>query len=183
MTRPKIILLALFSCSAAALGAAHLLPTKLEVERSVHLEQAPDLVYSYINNPTEWPNWSMLNRKHDPSVIHLYGGPFEGKGARLQWSGDKLGNGQVLFTESISPNTIVYQQQITGETDHVRGYFTMEAERGGTRLTWRQQATLPPTLLAKVKGVLLKHRLEQEQEAGLSGLKTLLDSKSKKKTT
>ncbi|GHA59273.1 SRPBCC family protein [Pontibacter akesuensis] len=183
MRLPKIGLIALLGLSAAAYGAAYLLPTQLEVERSIHLVQEPALVYRYLNNPTEWPNWSAINRKDDPSVIHLYGGPFEGKGARLQWSGDEVGNGHIIFTESTSPSSLVYQQYLPGANDTVQGYFTVQPERDGTLLTWRQNASLAQTFEGKLKGIMLKRRMQQEQEKGLMGLKILLENQSKKKTS
>ncbi|GAB3814678.1 hypothetical protein GCM10028895_08000 [Pontibacter rugosus] len=137
----KIVLLALVALSAAGYGATFFLPTAFEVERSIYLQHSPEEVYRYLNNPTEWPNWSAVNKQTDPTVIHLYGGSFEGKGARLQWSGDKLGNGQVVLTESINPSSITYLQSLQDVADSVQGFFTIAPERGahslsGSRKLW-----------------------------------------------
>ncbi|WP_266205600.1 SRPBCC family protein [Pontibacter kalidii] len=170
----RIVLIALPVSAALIIGASHFLPSEIVVQQSVFLQQAPEEVYPYLNNPTEWQNWSVLNKAHDPSMIHLYGGPVQGKGARLQWSGDRVGDGQLIFTESIQPTTIAYRQSQPDDTAAILGVFTLQAHNGGTQLVWQQQTTLRQNPMAKLLGVLQKYRMQQEAERGLQGLQKLL---------
>ncbi|WP_073851198.1 SRPBCC family protein [Pontibacter flavimaris] len=170
----RIVLLALPVSAAVLLGASHFLPAEIDVQQAVFLQQPPEEVYPYLNNPTEWQRWSVLNKQHDPSMIHLYGGPLQGKGARLQWSGDRIGDGQLLFTESIQPGTIAYRQSQPGDTSAILGIFTLQAHKGGTQVVWRQQTALRQTPLAKLQGVLQKYKMRTEAEKGLQGLQKLL---------
>ncbi|WP_025605421.1 SRPBCC family protein [Pontibacter actiniarum] len=176
-------LLSLLLLLAAAIGFPYLLPTQISVQQSIYLQEPPEEVYPYLNNPTQWEHWSVLSKRHDPSIIHLYGGPLEGKGSRLQWSGDRAGNGYIHFTESISPSTITYLQTEKENPAGLQGAFYLNPAAEGTKVTWRQQVGLADTPLARLQGALRKYKMQQEQEQGLLGLKALLESKSKKRAS
>ncbi|WP_276495938.1 SRPBCC family protein [Pontibacter litorisediminis] len=177
----KFSLLALpLGAAAAVFGAAYFLPSEIEVQQSVYLQQPPEVIYPYLNNPTEWGHWSVLNKENDPSMIHLYGGPLQGKGARLQWSGDRVGEGQLILTESTQPGTIAYRQNNADDTTSVLGTFTLMPARGGTQLVWRQHSVLQQSPLAKLRGVLQKYKMQQDMTQGLQGLQQLVGDRKLK---
>ncbi|CAM3543029.1 SRPBCC family protein [Pontibacter korlensis] len=180
MTWLRNVLIALLVIMSALVGASYFLPDKIEVQQTMLLRQSPEEVYPYLNNPTEWQHWSVLNKTNDPSMIHLYGGPLQGKGARLQWSGDKVGNGQLVFKESVEPSMIIYEQILTDDSASIHGSFTLASVSGGTQVSWSQQTVLKQTPIAKFFGLLQKHKMEQEVIQGLQGLHTLLQNKGKK---
>lgn len=176
------VLLPLPVLLAAAAGAAYyLLPAELEVQQTIVLQAPPEEVYALLDNPMEWQKWSVLNKQEDPSLIHLYGGPMAGTGARMQWSGDRVGNGQVVFTESISPSSLSYRQSENGAAENILGSFTLAPVAGGTQVVWRQQAAVGQNPWQKLLGAVQKYRKQDEVEKGLLGLKTLLLNNSKKK--
>ncbi|GAA4445296.1 hypothetical protein GCM10023188_48250 [Pontibacter saemangeumensis] len=176
------VLLPLPVLLAAAAGAAYyLLPAELEVQQAIVLQAPPEEVYALLDNPMEWQKWSVLNKQEDPSMIHLYGGPMAGAGARMQWSGDRVGNGQVVFTESISPSSLTYRQSENGAAENILGSFTLAPVAGGTQVVWKQQAVVGQSPWQKVLGAVQKYRKQDEVEKGLLGLKTLLLNNSKKK--
>ena len=176
-----IVLISLLILLAALTGASYQLPTQLEVQQSIVLNAAPEEVFTLLDNPTEWQKWSVLNKQADPSIIHLYGGPMYGPGARMQWSGDRAGNGQVVFTESISPQQLTYLQSEESDTNKLEGTFTLQPVEGGTQVVWRQQAPVGEYPWQRVKGVLQQYKKQEEAAQGLLGLKTLLQHSSKKK--
>lgn len=173
----RYVLIALPLGAAAIYGASYFLPTEIEVQQAVYLQLPAEEVYPYLNNPAKWQEWSLLNKENDPSMIHLYGGPMQGKGARLEWSGDKVGNGQILLTESTQPNTIAYRQSAPDNASAILGTFILIPTKGGTNVVWRQQTVLPQSSLAKLHGVLRKYKMKQEAEQGLQGLQKLLGVK------
>lgn len=176
----RIILIAVPAGAAAILGASYFLPSEIEVEQSVFLLQSPDEVYPILNNPVEWQHWSVLNKQNDPSMINLYGGPVYGKGARLQWSGDKVGDGQLVFTESVQPSSILYRQTQPADTSAIRGTFELAPREGGTQLSWRQQTTLAHNPIARLQGVLQKYKMQQEVARGLQGIQKHLGARKLK---
>lgn len=176
------VLLPLPLLLAAAAGAAYyLLPTKLEVQQRIVLQAPPEEVYALLDNPMQWEKWSVLNKQEDPSMIHLYGGPMAGTGARMQWSGDRVGNGLIVFTESISPSSLTYKQSENSATQSIEGSFTLAPVAGGTQVVWRQHAAVGENPWERLLGAVQKFRKQDEVEKGLLGLKTLLLNNSKKK--
>ncbi|RAU83331.1 SRPBCC family protein [Pontibacter arcticus] len=177
----KVLAPSLLFLGGAAFIAVDYLPEQIEIKKQLVVGADPEQVYTYLQNPTDWPHWSALGKAHDPSVIHLYGGPRTGSGARMQWSGDKLGNGHLVLNETTSPALLTYTQLTNGDTDSTFGVFILTEVKGGTQINWSQRMQLEPTKLAKLKGVLRKYKMEQQQEQGLLGLKTLLLENSKKR--
>lgn len=176
-----IVLLSLLLFTAALAGASFLLPTQLEVRQSMVLPASPEEVYAHLANPMEWEKWTVLNKHTDPSMIYLYGGPMAGTGARMQWSGDKVGNGNVVFTESINPSSLLYTENADDDTSRLQGSFTLEEVTGGTELIWVQQATFGEKPWERIFCMLKTYKKQDEAEKGLLGLKTLLLNNSKKK--
>ena len=168
---------------AASAGASYLLlPTQLEVQQSIVVEAPPEEVYALLENPMLWEKWSVLNKGADPSLIHLYGGPMSGAGARMQWSGDRVGNGLLVFTESTSPSSLTYKQSEHNTANTVEGMITLAPVAGGTQVVWRQQAAVGQSPWERVLGAVQKYRRQREVEQGLLGLKTFFLNNSKKNT-
>ncbi|WP_162053089.1 SRPBCC family protein [Pontibacter pamirensis] len=176
-----IVISSLLVLTAALAGALYQLPTQLEVQQSIVLDATSEEVYTYLDNPMEWEKWTILNKQTDPSMIYLYGGPMAGAGARMKWSGDKVGNGQVVFTGSTSPTSLLYLESDDADTSRLHGSFTLTAVEGGTKLVWRQQATYGENPWDRFSCLLRTYRKQDAAEKGLLGLRTLLLNNSKKK--
>lgn len=176
-----IVILSLLVLLAALAGASYLLPTQLEVQQSIVISASAEEVYARLNNPVEWEKWTVLNKQTDPSMIYLYGGPMAGTGARMQWSGDKTGNGRIVFTESSGPTSLLYVEDSDKDSSRLLGSFTLAAVEGGTELVWRQQAAFGGKPWERVYCLLRTYKKQHEAEQGLLGLKTLLLNNSKKK--
>lgn len=178
-----IVLLSLFVLIAALAGASYLLPTQLEVRQSIVLNASPEEVYVHLSNPMDWEKWTVLNKQSDPTMIYLYGGPMTGAGARMQWNGDKVGNGQVVFTEGTSPSSLEYLESSDHDTSKVQGSFSLAAVEGGTEVVWRQYAAFGDRPWDRIYCLVKTYRKQNEAEKGLIGLKTLLLNNSKKKAS
>ncbi|MCJ8166299.1 SRPBCC family protein [Pontibacter sp. E15-1] len=157
------------------------LPTQMDVEERLVLEASPEEVYALLENPTQWERWSPVNKQADPSMIRLYGGPMAGAGARMQWSGDRVGNGELLITESLRPAQLAYLQHEHKNAGSIQGAITLAPVPGGTQVVWRQQAVVGQYPWGRVQGLLLQRRKQEEAQKGLQNLQTLLVDSSKKK--
>lgn len=177
----KILLFASVLVVAMLYGFSFMLPTSINLEQAVLLNAKPEQVYPLLNNPTEWEKWSPVNKSVDPSMIRLYGGPLSGTGARMQWSGDRVGNGYVLLTESIAPGLVNYTENETEDSLTMIGSFRLEPKQGKTIVYWSQKTSLPDKPLARLKGFILKQRKQTELEEGLNRLRTYLDNTYNKK--
>jgi hypothetical protein len=172
--------LSLLFLAAALCAVSYLLPTKCEVVRTIVVKAAPERVFPYLNNPTEWKNWSAWNRTYDPTMIHMYSGPISGTGAIHTWSGDRIGNGQMVVTQSILPSQLDYQMTREGEENLTKGSFLLAKVNGGTLIIWKQTTPLAANPLARLVGAYRKYKLESELDQGLTGLQQLYVTKSKR---
>ncbi|GAB3195719.1 uncharacterized protein YndB with AHSA1/START domain [Pontibacter aydingkolensis] len=175
----KIVILAIMLLAVALFGASYQMPLQIEVEQSIVLDAKPEQVYTLLENPAEWEQWNAVNTTADPSMIRMYSGPMSGSGARMEWSGDKVGTGVVVFTESIIPNRLTYRQSDKSSSDTTNGIFTLEqVEDGHTKLHWRQTATVKDEPIARLFGAWQKYKKQEELDKGLSGLKSILLKKA-----
>ncbi|WP_114779043.1 SRPBCC family protein [Botryobacter ruber] len=174
-------LLILLLVAAVALGAySFTLPATCVVEYSTVLQASPERIITYLNNPTQWENWSVWSKRNDPDIVHMYGGPLAGAGARHSWISDKCGSGQRVFTESNQPFVLTFEQTAAGETDTTAGTILLEKVPEGTRLVWRQTTSFDDNKLQRLKRAWRKYKTGKEVEQGLSGLQALLGQTQKK---
>jgi uncharacterized protein YndB with AHSA1/START domain len=157
------------------------LPLKVEIEQGALLDAKPHQVFAVLNDPTLWEKWSPVNKTVDPSMIRLYSGPLSGVGARMKWSGDKVGSGQIILTESITPEMISYKEYETGSSVNLEGAFYVKSVEGGTFVTWKQFAEIEDSPLEKLKGIWVKYRRQKETERGLARLVAAFDKSALKK--
>ncbi|QCR21297.1 SRPBCC family protein [Pontibacter sp. SGAir0037] len=179
----KLFLLLLLLAAALSAYAYYFLPRQTEVRQAIFIEATPEQVYRYIHNPTQWELWTPWNKANDPSLIHMYGGPWSGAGATHRWSGDKFGNSFILFVESNSPVSLRYEQTIEGTPYKTSGAFQLEKAGDSTQVVWLQTTPLANNPLALVQGAWRKKRIEEEMAAGLNGLKALVVKNSTKRAS
>ncbi|WP_299821784.1 SRPBCC family protein [uncultured Pontibacter sp.] len=172
----KNVFLALVLLAIALFAAAYQMPLQLEVEQSIVLPAKPEQVYKYLENPMQWEKWSALNTAADPTMIRMYGGPLAGAGARMQWSGDKVGTGEVVFTESINPQVLSYTQTDSYLDTVSEGSISLEPATGGnTLIRWKHAAPVKDEPVARLMGYWKKYKKQAELDGGLIRLKSLFE--------
>jgi uncharacterized protein YndB with AHSA1/START domain len=171
----RIILLAIVLLAIALFGASYQLPLQINLEQSIVIEAKPEQVFKLLENPSEWDKWSALNTTEDPSMIRLYGGPMYGTGARMQWSGDRVGNGEITFIESTTPVYLAYKQSDTEFALPTTGSFNLERTNGtNTTVLWKHTALIKDEPLARLLGVWQKHKKQDELDRSLQRLQATL---------
>lgn len=165
---------ALVVLAAGLFGYATLLPRQAFVKQTILVNASPDQVFPYINNPTNWKQWCAWNKKHDPSLIYMYGGPVSGVGARQNWNGDKTGNWHMVFTESTENDRLAYELKQAGQTAKTTGSFTLEESENGTLVTWQQTTPLEDNILDLYKGAYHNYKTEEQILEGLTNLQALI---------
>jgi len=98
----------------------------------------------------------------------------------MQWSGDKVGDGNLQLTASTSPSSIAYVQHETNLPDSVFGEFTLAPATGGTEVTWRQKSAIGTNPVARFIGLYKQYKKQQEVEQGLEGLRMLVLQNTKR---
>ncbi|WP_242928911.1 SRPBCC family protein [Pontibacter vulgaris] len=173
------VFLILMATGVILYGGTFFLPARYEVTQTQLVDATPEQVFSYLNNPTQWPRWTVWSKEKDPTLILMYGGPLSGEGAQQSWSGDMLGESRIIFTQSIKPSTLTYEQTLSIDLK-VWGSFTLEELNQGTRITWQQVTNVPDKPIAKLNAIWQKYKTEEELMESLKGLKELLDQESRR---
>lgn len=177
----KVFLSLLIIVAAFVTVAYFSLPKKSEIKLSIYIDATPEQIYPFINNPTEWEHWSAWNKTKDPTIIHMYGGPWSGAGASHRWSGDKTGNSMMVFKESISPSSLQYEQTQDSSPHKTIGSFELEEVAGRTRVVWHQVTPFENTPMAVLMGNWRKQKTEEELTESLRGLQTLVSKNTLKR--
>ncbi|MCC9168835.1 SRPBCC family protein [Pontibacter harenae] len=177
---PKVLLSLLFVAVCLYMGA-YLLPKQYEVTHAELMDDDPSQIYPLISNPTEWEKWSAWNKENDPSLIHMYGGPLAGAGARHRWSGDKVGSSEMIFTQSLEAEMLGYEQMQDDDTLKTKGKILLRKAAEGTEVVWTQVSPLNNHPIALVKGLWQKRKAQKDLQQSLAGLKTLVYNNSKKR--
>ena len=107
------------------------------VQRSLHVDAAPERVHEQIADFHRWTAWSPWEDV-DPALERRYAGPDSGPGAVYLWSGNRrAGRGRMEVTESVPPTHV--RVDLTFEKPfkaHNDTWFTVEPDGAGCRVTW-----------------------------------------------
>lgn len=155
-----------------------LLPTKFQVEKSTFINAKPAEVFAYLNNPSQWENWSAWSSNHDPSLSSFYQGPVSGVNSAISWKGEQAGEGKAIITETDPDKQLTLNFYPTIEQEF-QSHFILEPVENGTRLTWKTNGMLPG-YLDRISGIWLKKKLARDFELSLNGLKKIFEPEAKK---
>ena len=157
--------------AAVALG----LPAHVTVNRSV-VNNAPDTaVFSYLNTPHNFADWSPWGVR-DPQLAVSYSGPETGKGAQIQWTSKapSVGTGSMEITES-NPNRHI---DLAVDFNGLDGtaYYDVAPSGSGSKVTWGLSYDSGTSPLKRWKGLMLDRYLGAEFRDGLGKLKDKVES-------
>ena len=96
----KKIVFAIVGLIALVAVIGFLLPSKFEITRTVKVNAPAEYSFEEVNQLDRWNNWSYWNTL-DTSMTITYGDKKAGEGASYSWTGEEVGNGKILITESI----------------------------------------------------------------------------------
>ncbi|MEJ8756684.1 SRPBCC family protein [Pontibacter sp. H259] len=173
------IFVALVVLAAGLFWFSTTLPSTIDIKQQIVIKAEPEQIFPYLNNPTDWKNWTAWNKTYDPSVIYMYGGPQRGVGARQNWSGDITGNWQMVFTQSTEPDSLSYELKQQDSPVKTIGSFILEEKGDSTQVTWLQTTPLENNIIALYKGAWQRSKTEKELMTGLQNLQNLVISTTK----
>lgn len=172
----KTILIAVVVLIAAILIYAATKPDAFRIQRSIGINAPPDKVFGLINDFHSWASWSPWEKK-DLSMRKIHSGPPQGKGAALDWDGNKdVGTGRMEVLESIPASKIVIKLDFFKPFEaHNTAEFTLTPGAGTTQVTWAMYG--PQPYMMKVMGLFcsMDKMVGKDFEAGLATLKALAE--------
>jgi len=151
-------------------------PDTFRIQRSVKVAAPPDKVFPLINDFHNWHAWSPWEKK-DPAMKKTHSGASQGKGAVLEWDGNKdVGTGRMEALESIPSAKIVIKLDFLKPFEaHNTAEFTVSAAGNVTDVTWAMYG--PQPYMMKVMGLLcsMDKMVGKDFETGLANLKQLVE--------
>jgi hypothetical protein len=170
----KKIAIALVFAVLVTVGVGLALPRAWSLERSIVIARPAAMIYPYLFDLRRWQEWSVWTRAMDPQVRHTYEGPQDGVGAKWLWLGPKMGRGQLEITAADPVSGIELAQALESNEVNARGALRFSVEPEGTRVTWRDEGTLP--LGAGLFRGMVETRLGEHFEASLEKLRRTVEA-------
>ena len=172
----KTILIVVVVLIAAILIYAATKPDAFRIQRSASIAAPPDKVFALINDFHTWASWSPWEKK-DLAMKKTHSGPSQGKGAVLEWDGNKdVGTGRMEVLESTPPSKILIKLDFFKPFEvHNTAEFTLTPNASSTQITWAMYGSQP--YMMKVMGLFcsMDKMVGKDFEDGLSSLKALAE--------
>ena len=167
----KRILLIIVLLIGVAMVVGFLMPREQHVERSITITADPAVIFDQINNLKNWENWSPWI-KLDPASIRNYSDPAAGTGAYYTWSSENenVGKGKMTILDS-KPNSLNTTQLEFEGMEKALGYFKLEPDEEGTKLTWAFDANMGSNPFYRLMGLMMDKMLGASFNEGLAAIK------------
>ncbi len=149
-------------------------PSSGHVEESIVINAAPPVVFAHVNSLKKMNAWSPW-AKMDPEATFVYEGPEEGVGAKMTWSGAKIGKGS-QWVESSEVNARV-RNGLTFDGYDGTSYaeIVLTPEDNATKVTWTYDGQ-NAGMSGKAMWLIMKSALSTQFSQGLKDLKTVVES-------
>ncbi len=161
---------------AALLAYAATKPDAFRVERSTDIVASPEKIFPHINDLKSWGGWSPWE-KMDPAMKKTPGGAPSGKGAVLEWDGNKdVGTGRMEILESVPSSKVLIKLDFLKPFEaHNQAEFTLTPRAGSTQVTWAMYG--PQPYMMKVMGLFcgMDKMVGGQFEKGLADLRALTE--------
>ncbi len=172
----KTIVIVVIVLIAAILIYAATKPDTFRIQRSTTIASPPDKVFGLINDFHSWSSWSPWEKK-DLTMKKTHSGAPQGKGAVLEWDGNKdVGTGRMEVLESILSSKILIKLDFLKPFEaHNQAEFTLVPSAGTTQVTWAMYG--PQPYMMKVMGLFcsMDKMVGKDFEEGLANLKALAE--------
>ena len=137
-----------------------------QVERSVEINVPTYIVYEQVTDLHQWENWAIW-WKQDTVMITNYSGEERGLGAKMIWTSDVVGDGDLEIIECSS-------QGMKTKLAWGNGSWHFEETENGTNVSWSMSGKMP--FLMSFMTMFIEDMVAPDFEKGLAGLKEVCES-------
>lgn len=172
----KTILIVVVVLVAAVLIYAVTKPDQFRIQRTASISAPAEKIFPLINDFHTWSVWSPWE-KLDLAMKKTHSGAPQGKGAVLEWDGNKdVGTGRMEVLESIPSSKILIKLDFLKPFEaHNQAEFTLAPNTGSTQVTWAMYG--PQPYIVKVMSLFcsMDKMVGGQFEKGLADLKALAE--------
>jgi len=137
-----------------------------KIERSIEINVPTYIVYEQVTDLHQWENWAIW-WKQDTAMITNYSGEERGLGAKMIWTSDVVGDGDLEIIECSS-------QGMKTKLAWGNGSWHFEETENGTNVSWSMSGKMP--FLMSFMTMFIEDMVAPDFEKGLAGLKEVCES-------
>ena len=137
-----------------------------KIERSIEINVPTYIVYEQVTDLHQWENWAIW-WKQDTAMITNYSGEERGLGAKMIWTSDVVGDGDLEIIECSS-------QGMKTKLAWGNGSWHFEETENGTNVSWSMSGKMP--FLMSFLTMFIEDMVAPDFEKGLAGLKEVCES-------
>ncbi|MES2504429.1 MAG: SRPBCC family protein [Myxococcota bacterium] len=152
------------------------LPSKVEVKRSIVIAASPAQIQPFVANLKEWSLWAPWNQEMDPTVVYTYSEPSVGTGAHMSWTAEKIGSGVLTLTKAEPAEGIWYDIGFNNDGMITKGSMIYAPSDGGTLVTWTNTSELGGNPVHRYFGLMMDAMLGADFDKGLAKLKLVVEN-------
>jgi hypothetical protein len=172
----KTILIVVVVLVAVVLIYAATKPDQFRIQRTASISAPAEKIFPLINDFHTWSVWSPWE-KLDLAMKKTHSGAPQGKGAVLEWDGNKdVGTGRMEVLESIPSSKILIKLDFLKPFEaHNQAEFTLAPNTASTQVTWAMYG--PQPYIVKVMSLFcsMDKMVGGQFEKGLADLKALAE--------
>lgn len=153
------------------------LPSKVHLERSIMVNNTPDVPYDLINDLTKFNDWSPWY-EIDTNATYTNSELKTGAGACIIWNSNntELGNGKLTITESKPNELIVTKLEVEGWAPSSASYFFTK-ENKTTKIIWTMDSDMGYNIIGRWFGLFMDDLIGKDYEKGLASIKKICEEK------
>ena len=171
----KKIAIALVAAVLNSLGVGLALPREWKIEQQVVIHRPPSRIHPLLFDLRRWQDWSVWTRAMDPQLRNTYEGPQDGVGSKWLWLGPKMGRGRIEIVAFDPQGRLDLDEAIESDVVNAHASIIFVAEGDSTRVTWRDEGTLPPVVGGFFRGTV-EAGLNENFSTSLLKLKAIVEA-------
>jgi hypothetical protein len=169
----KKILVGLLVLAVVAVVVGFLLPSRVDVDRSVVIAASAEAIHPHIDTLVNWRAWSPCE---DATIVYTYAGPPSGVGASCSWTSEDSGDGSLEITESDPQRHVRYKMSFDGgKTWSGSGAFEYSASGAGTEVHWKWDWDCGTNLFYRYMMLAMSGHMQEVTDSGLANLKEVVE--------
>ena len=153
------------------------LPSKVHIERSIMVNNTPDVPYDLINDLTKFNDWSPWY-EIDTNAAYSNSELKSGVGAWILWKSNNadVGNGKLTITESKPNELIVTKLEVEGWDPSAASYLFI-TENNTTKIIWTMDSDMGYNIIGRWFGLFMDNLIGKDYDKGLASIKKICEEK------
>jgi uncharacterized protein YndB with AHSA1/START domain len=172
----QALIIAVIVAAAYFLIRAAQKPDRFRIARSIRINAPAAAVYQHIASMERFKAWSPWQDK-DPGMKQTLGGPADGVGSWMEWSGNgKVGQGRMEVVSAEPPARLAYKLSFLKPMKAENmAEFTLTESGGETDVTWAMTGDSP--FMSKLFDAVMNmdKMVGRDFEQGLAKLKKVVE--------